>query len=192
MAQYLNCPKCKKKVEVIEVSLGAGAESELKCVECGLVLGRKTLENAAARPTTLQRVLLAGYTPAQTDIMTVSFVKNGFADEVISSTDGEDFLTKIISLIRKKEYPKLVIIEVSIPIMNGINAALCMRAIEKGIGREKTPILFFTAKPLDEQFVRAIKFLSPAKFVPLAPKIEMEDFHQRIVQVVDLLKKEQW
>jgi hypothetical protein len=76
--------------------------------------------------------------------------------------------------------------------MNGINAALCMRSIEKGISREKVPLLFFTQRPLEDQFVKAIKFLTPAKYVPQPATDDIEAFRQRADQMVDLLKKEPW
>lgn len=191
MANTTYCPKCDKNVEILEVSRGAQSQSEFKCAECGTTLP-KAAPDQRTRPVERARIIIAGYTPAQSDIITMTFQRNGYAQDVKAYENGEDFLTKVTALVGKKEPPKLVIIEVGMPIMNGINAALCMRAIEKGISREKIPILFFTIKPLEEQFVRAIKFLAPAKYVPLPANVDMDTFRNRVEQVVELLKREQW
>jgi len=138
------------------------------------------------------KVVAAGYTPVQVDMMTAALVRSAYADDIINCADGDKFLSQITQLIRTKNPPRLTIIEVAMPIMNGINAALCMRSIEKAVSREKIPILYFTQRKLDDPFVRAIKFLSPAKYVPLPPKPDTETFRQRVDQMVELLKKENW
>jgi len=193
VANYTHCPKCNKDVEVIEVSIGTrGAETIIRCAECGMVLASRGGETTEQKQQPTATVLVVGYTPAQADILTAAFLRNRYADEVLSCANGEEFLVMMTKLFRARKTPKLIVMEVSMPIMNGINAALCMRSIEKGVSREKAPLLFFTQRPLDDQFIKAIKYLTPAKYVPQPSGSDIESFRQRADQIVDLLKKEPW
>ena len=52
------------------------------------------------------------------------------------------------------------------PVVNGVNAAIAMRAIEKGYDLKKPiPILFFTAKQCDETFKKVLSYTTPAKYI---------------------------
>ena len=191
MTKNAYCPKCDKEVETVEVSIGAEGESATRCSECGNTLAQTSPRDNSVE-TNKKRIVVCGYSPVQSDIMAAAFVRNGFANELITCSNGEEFLVNVINCLKKKKRPNLIITEVQMPIMNGINASICMRSIEKGVSREKIPLLFFTSKPLEDQFVRAIKFLTPAKYVPLPPKADLDTFRQRVEQIVDLLKKENW
>lgn len=192
MAHYTYCPKCNKDVEVVEVSMGTrGGGATLRCAECGAVLAEKK-ESAPDEKLKLSRVITAGYSDLQNDLIIAALVRTQYADVVEGCANGEEFLVKTTNLLYKRAVPKLIILEVNMPIMNGINAALCLRSIEKGIGAGKIPILFFTQKSLDEMFTKAIKFLTPAKYVPLPPNADIETFRKRADQIAELLKAEKW
>jgi len=192
VTESVYCPTCEKNTEILEISMGTrGAETALRCSKCGTIISQKKEESIGkARAGT--QIVSAGYTSAHADIISEAFIRNGYAEDIINFANGNAFLTEITRLLREKVPPKLVLIEVAMPIMNGINAALCMRSIEKGIGKDKIPILYFTQKELDDPFVRAIKFLNPAKYVPAPPKVDNDIYQQRVDQLIELLKKEGW
>lgn len=207
MVQYAYCPKCDKDAELVEVSLGTrGGESTLRCAECGHIIANFAKDYSKQGPIgqgaaprgegrekeKLIRVVSAGFTDVQNDLLISAVVRAKYADAFDHCANGEEFLSRMTSLLHKKERPRLIILEVNMPIMNGINSALCLRSIEKGIADEKVPILFFTQKSLDDMFTRAIKFLSPAKYVPLPPNPGADVFKKRAEQVVELLKQETW
>lgn len=200
MSRYTYCPKCNHDVEAFEVSEGTrGEKASLKCSQCGTKLAdlstvpEAPARAAAAHPAAVSSpVVMAGYNGLQNDIITAALMRGKYCDKMEYTANGEEFLAKISSLLHERHRPKLIIIEANMSIMNGINAALCMRSIEKGVGREKTPILFLTTKPLDEMFTRAIKFLTPAKYVPLPPNPDVNSFRARVEQVVELLHREKW
>ncbi len=196
MVDYAYCPKCNKDVELVEVSLGTrGAESVIRCTECGYTISHKseeTEEEVKRQAPPSAHVVIVGYTAVNADLLTAAIVRKGFAEEVSTCNNGEEYLVNIIKLLRDKNPPKLIITEVKMPILNGINASLCLRSIENGMGRAKIPILFFSQKELDDQFERAVKFLTPARYVPLPKELDTEAFRQRAEKMLDLLMKEQW
>jgi len=195
LVDYAYCPKCNKDVELVEISLGTrGAESALRCTECGYTIAHKSEETGqikkAAPPAA--RVVLVGYSAVNADLLTAAIVRKGFAEEISACANGEEYLVSVIKMLRDKNPPKLIITEVTMPVMNGINASLCLRSIENGMGKSKIPILFFTQRELDDQFRRAVKFLTPARYVPLPQNADTEIFRQRAEKMLDLLMKEQW
>ena len=200
MAQYTYCPDCNHEVETIEVSMGtSGGGTSLRCIECGKVLaeiadkfrpGGISQEYGGSVPGA--RVITAGYSGVQNDLLIASLMRAKFADSVEPCANGEEFLKLMTRILHNKEKPRLVVLEVQMAIMNGINSALCLRSIEKGIGKAKVPILFFTRKPLDDMFSKAIKFLTPAKYVPLPKDADAEIFRNRADQVAELLLESAW
>ena len=196
VAQHGYCPRCGKEVEAIEITAGTrGSSATLRCIECGQVLAElpdQSRRESADEKMKLSRVVAAGYSDVQNNILIAALVRNQYTDIVDHCANGEEFLRRMTSLLHKKEPPKLIILEVNMPIMNGINSALCLRSIEKGIGGDKIPILFFTQKDLDDMFTRAIKFLTPAKYVPLPHNPDTETFRKRADQIAELLKMGTW
>lgn len=196
MVDYAYCPKCNKDVEIVEISIGTrGAESTLRCSECGYTISHRpggAKDEAGRGAPSVAHVVIVGYTAVNADLLTAAIVRKGFAEEVSACASGEEYLVNVIKLLRDKNPPKLIITEVKMPIMNGINASLCLRSIENGMGRGKIPILFFTQRELDDQFKRAVKFLTPARYVPIPQNPDTEAFRQRVEKMLELLMNEKW
>ena len=65
-----------------------------------------------------------------------------------------------------------------------------MRAIEKALNINPTPILFFTAYKCDENFKKIFSFCEPAKYVNKGVSSTPDQLASRIAQVVERLLKD--
>ena len=87
----------------------------------------------------------------------------------------------------------LLILDVPMPYLNGINAAIGIRAIEKIYPKHSLiPILFLTRKPIDDTFKKVIKYLSPAKYASLGPSDIPKELVPRLSRIIALLSQEAW
>jgi len=137
------------------------------------------------------RVIIVGYEDPIKKILATA-LRTRFASEVAACPSGEALLTELTKNVRNEHLPGLIILEINMPVMNGINTALCLRSLERGADvAEPTPILFFTNRELDETFRKVIRFVAPAKFLPIG-EINQAAFTEKAAQVADLLAKEGW
>ena len=185
----LYCPSCGEKVEYF-VMLADG--DELKhCSICGLILMEEEPEEK------IQIKILQHVVAAEDSTILLKTVSRMLQDKKISKSvdackNGEEFITTVVERVKKNLPISLVILDVNMPILNGINAAVIMRAIEKGYDKKRPiPILFFTAYKCDDTFKKVLKYCKPAKYINKGAGTSPEQFAERLYQVVSQLLAEQ-
>lgn len=186
------CKACNDEVEILFISEGMRGEEVPRCAICGADI-------ASDKVSTIKQgelsdlVFIAGYCAEKADLLEKSLLEGQIATKVARCESGEDLIMKLVMAIRRRKPPRLIILETNMPIMNGINSALCIRAIEKGLGiKPPTHILFFTSKELDDGFKKAIKFLKPAKYVPIDRSSDKRAFSERVGKMTGVLAREHW
>ena len=79
---------------------------------------------------------------------------------------GEEVLTALSKALEDGKSPSLLILDLRIPIMNGINVAIAVRAYERGFNlSEKIPIVFLFNPPEQASFEKVIRFCQPLRVV---------------------------
>ncbi len=120
------------------------------------------------------------------DIMIV----RGLAEDVQVCENGAEFLTSYTRDILMKRPPGLVMLDVVMPILNGINAAVAARSVEKAFGDRKTPLLFFTVKQCDDSFRRLLNYSAPAMYINKGRESSPDKMRSRVEAVISRLWKE--
>jgi CheY-like chemotaxis protein len=187
----LYCPSCGEQVEFF-VMLNEGDEIK-HCSSCGLILleDEKT-KSDKKKIKTLQNVLAAEDNNLLLRTVTRMLKDKKITKTVDATKNGEDFITTAVNRIKNDKPISLVILDVNMPILNGINAAVIFRAIEKGYGKKRpTPILFFTSYKCDDTFKKVLKYCKPAKYINKGTGASPEEFAERLYQVVYQLLSEQ-
>lgn len=180
------CPGCGGEVKVY-VMLSAGGEVE-HCEQCGAPI---TDDQAPAAAAPLENVIVVEDTALLREILADILKARGVTQNVYNCVNGSNFLSTFTSLLLKKSRVGLVILDINMPVMNGINAAIAMRAIERAFGLESpSPLLFFTVKPSDEQFRKLLKFCSPALYINKGTAATPLEMQERVNKVVNQLLKE--
>lgn len=150
-----------------------------------------TADESILTPERRGRVIIVGYGDPHKRILAQA-LRARFASEVAACPSGEALLTEYTRTLRGNTPPGVIILETNMPVMNGINTALCVRSLERGAHlKPVTPILFFTNRDLDDTFRKVIHFVAPAKYLPMGDIAE-EPFSTKVAQVADLLAKEPW
>jgi two-component system OmpR family response regulator len=88
--------------------------------------------------TERRKILIADDEPSIREILSIQLARMGY--EVLIAGDGAEALT-----VYEKEKPDLVILDVMMPRMNGLEACQKIRALEKKSGR-RVPVIFLTAR----------------------------------------------
>jgi len=85
-----------------------------------------------------RKILIADDEPSIREILSIQLARMGY--EVLIAADGVEALA-----VYEKEKPDLVILDVMMPRMNGLEACQKIRALEKKSGR-RVPVIFLTAR----------------------------------------------
>ena len=186
----LYCPSCGEDVEYFVMV--SGGEELAHCSNCGLILQMDHQPKKEQKIRPLQYVIAAEDSPLLLKSIASMMKEKGISKEVESCKNGEEFITKVTARLKDNLPISLSILDVAMPILNGINAAVIFRAIEKGFDKKRfTPILFFTSYKCDDTFKKVLKYTAPAKYINKGTGSSPEQFAERLLQVVSQLLAEQ-
>ncbi len=177
------CPSCG--VEVDAVPLTYEGKVVWQCPICGLILQED--ESTLAQPKILEKVVVAEDSETTASLIKKVLVNRKYARDVVLTSNGVEFISAITEIFKNDEPLNLVILDVEMPILNGIQAALSFREIERKSGRGKTPILFFTGRPADEKFKMILKRLQPSSYVNKGTSQNPMDLMKRMEKVMKIL-----
>ena len=162
------------------------------CSICGLILHKAEARKPVEKLKTLQNVVAAEDSPVLLKTLSRMLVDKNITRGVEPCQNGEEFITAVVERLKKNLPISLVILDVNMPILNGINAAVILRAIERGFGKKRpAPILFFTSYRCDDTFKKVLKYCAPARYINKGTGSSSEEFAQRLYEVVCQLLAEQ-
>ena len=176
----MTCPACGFRSQPDHVP--RGRLTFLTCSSCGMVVSARSGELAAApRPPSaasgdeaatariatgmIGHLILADDSALLRDAAMKALPQTRAGVGVETVADGFELLTRFVASHREGAPPSAIVMDVTMPIIDGKNAALMLRAIEDAFGKPPTPIIFFTLKPHDEGFQRLIDYLGVARHV---------------------------
>ncbi len=200
------CPECQTDVEVARVSMGTQGIEEARCTICGSTvpldseagsvgLGGLEFQDDSISVPTMNKLMVVGYNDRVERILTDQLNLRNMAREIVTAKNGEEMIIKVIQDLQRgfDNEISLIMLDVPMPFLNGINAAIGLRVTERSYSNHKLiPLLFLTRKPCDDTFKKVIKFLAPAKYAGLGPSEEPAELVPRLSKVVALISKEKW
>jgi CheY-like chemotaxis protein len=205
------CPTCQADVEVVAVSMGTEGIERPRCSNCGSFLDEEkpagqefSLAEDQQAPVfsadsvaipVFKTVLIVGYRDDVRGLILEQMTLKNMAREIVPCVNGEEMIIQTINVLQRGEDGEvsLVVLDVPMPFLNGINAAIGLRAVERTYsGHRLVPLLFLTRKPCDETFKKVIKFLAPAKYAGLGPSDNPAELGPRLGRIISLISQEKW
>ena len=185
MSEQKYCPSCGVMVDTIVLMKGGG--EEIACHNCAFVFKVSTKPIHA-----LRAVLTAEDSPVLLRKVAEMLEARQIARTVITCKNGEEFIEKAVSRLRAGLPISMAILDITMPILNGVNAAIALRAIERGVGvAKKIPVLFFTANKCDANLKKVLSYCAPAHCINKGTGSSPEEFADRIYNVIAGLLQEQ-
>jgi len=137
----------------------------LICAYCGFTLG-------VERPWKEKEVSVETYALIAEDsdfarkLLKGLVSKAKLASEVIAVTNGLELITKFKELQNNNVKINFAVIDLSMPVMDGITAASIIRSLEEDEDNvAKIPIVFFSAVKADEELRKQMELLAPAHYL---------------------------
>jgi len=159
MGNTIYCPGCGEEVEPFVV-IEKGDEIT-KCSICGL-----NLSEMGEKEVKLSSILLAEDSKLLREMAQDILIKKGIARRVNIYEDGEALIEGYIKSLTALEEVSLIILDIKMPNVTGLEAGLAIRDVERDFDVKKpVPILFFSAMQADKDMRELLNKLSPAAYV---------------------------
>ena len=181
------CAGCGENVETF-TKLRVDSENvvdEECCIHCDMRIEDLSQE----QPTALGTVLLSDDSLMMREMLTDVIINDHLAREVVTSKQGADFLTQFTRMAIEKKEVSMVVLDVTMPLFGGVNAAIALRAVERAFKIKPTPIMFFTAHKCDEKFKKLLHYCKPALYLNKGSSSTPEALSGRISNVFVQLGK---
>lgn len=171
-----------------------GNLKQIICGNCQFKISEKVIavgnapadavQAAPAGPKTLGTVLSAEDTAGIRAALHDALIQRQIAKTVVSTENGFEALIAFHKAVRQQVKLDLLVLDVNMPILDGINLAVCIRAAERAAGLPKHPILFFTSNLCDDAFRRALEYLAPARYINKGEGNTGMEFGERLATVL--------
>lgn len=110
-----------------------------------------------------------------------------FSANVLAFENGLEFTTTFSRLLSERASIDVAIIDLNMPIMDGLTAARTIRAIEAQHKVPPVPIVFFSAIKADDSLRTQMEILSPASYVNKGSDPDPDRLAERVEQLVGYL-----
>jgi CheY-like chemotaxis protein len=158
---------------------------ELTCAYCGFTLDVQKLWE----PSTISEghVIVAEDSKYVRDIITDVIMTRNLSSHVMSFENGLEMITAFSKLVAEKASVSMAIIDLNMPVMDGITAARTIRAIEQQHKLAATPIVFFSATIADDALKAQMELLTPASYVNKGSDADPDKLAERVEHLVGYL-----
>jgi CheY-like chemotaxis protein len=120
-------------------------------------------------------------------LLNATLINRKLTQTVISTVNGQEFIKVFSKRLTDHQPVNLVILDLEMPVMNGIMAARVMRTIEQKVAVKAVPILFFSARKCDEELRKQLSIFSPAIYVNKGSETDPAKLMSRIDRLVEYL-----
>lgn len=181
MSDKIYCPSCGEEVELFVV-IEKGDEIT-KCSSCGL-----NLSDVSETGIKLSKVLLAEDSKLLREMAQEIFIKKGLTNDIQVFEDGEALIESYIRALTNYETTSLIVLDIKMPNVGGLEAGLAVRDVEKDFSAVKpAPILFFSAVKADDGLRELLNKLSPAAYVNKGQESRSDILAERLYKVISKL-----
>jgi CheY-like chemotaxis protein len=181
-APFRYCPSCGERVYTYTV-LKEGVV-ELRCSPCGFPV---TLVQGPSIQA-LDCIITVDDNRFFLSFLADLLVDRGLTANVISCESAAQFLTSVTQRLHQGLPSPLAILDIVMEPMDGITAAMALRAVEQGLGAARPiPLLFLSAARYDETLSKLIARCQPALYLNKGSDATPDKLGPRLEKVIGYL-----
>jgi CheY-like chemotaxis protein/DNA-directed RNA polymerase subunit RPC12/RpoP len=156
---------------------------EIKCAYCGFILD---IERLSELKKTVVRghALIADDSKYTRRIIEDILREKKFAEHVESFKNGAALIAAYAKLLSENKPVDVAIIDVNMPVMDGLTAAKTLRALEVQKNAASVPIVFFSGEKADEHLKKQMEELAPALYMNKSADPDPDNLAKRVEELV--------
>lgn len=133
-----------------------------------------------------EHCLIAGYNAWQMGALRTLVEEKKLAKQHSAILNGAEFLEIAGKTFREQKPIDLIITEIKMSILNGIQSCVAFRSFERGFGlKTVAPVVLFTEVPIDQNIQKTVEYLKPCKYLQSTP--DRAEFERRATALIDRL-----
>jgi CheY-like chemotaxis protein len=158
---------------------------EVTCAYCGFTLDVQKLWEPSEIGEA--HILVADDSKYVREIIVGALKSSKFHANVIPVENGLELTAAFSRLTTENTPVDIAIIDLNMPIMDGVTAARTIRSIEAQRKKRAAPIIFFSAVKADEALRAQMDMLAPASYVNKGSDPDPDSLAERVEQLVGYL-----
>lgn len=160
---------------------------EFTCIYCGFVLDVQRLWEREISKASEGYSLVAEDSQFVNKIIIDVLRSNQFSKNLKAFYNGLELIKAYSELLSKGAKIDIAIIDLNMPVMDGLTAARTIRSMEAQHKILPAPIVFFSAVKADDTLRKQMEMLSPASYMNKGTDPHPEKLAERVVQLVGYL-----
>jgi CheY-like chemotaxis protein len=159
-------------------------QKALTCMYCGFILDIENIEKKKEVPEMTYALIAEDSTFAR-KLLKDLVSRAKLTSEVIAVTNGLELIMEFKKLRQNKAKISFSIIDLSMPVMDGLTAASVLRYLEEN--DVKIPIVFFSAVKSDEELKKQMELLAPAFYLNKGSEPDPRNLADRIYVLLNFI-----
>lgn len=200
MEETIYCVCCGENVEFNTIE--RDGRMEYTCIFCGFPLSvedtplKVSVEDEGeavpsrrikdAKPEKLEEsyILIAEDSKYTRKIIQDLLVEKRFADHVLTFENGLELTTTYARLVSEGKSVEVAILDINMPVMDGLTAAKTLRSIESQKRIPYVPIAFFSSVKADENLKTQMEMLAPANYLNKGSDPDPDKLAERVEKLI--------
>jgi CheY-like chemotaxis protein len=162
MGETKYCLCCNEEVPFS--TLTRNERIEVACVYCGFTLDVKKIYETQT-PAEKGHALIADDSKYTRKIIEDLLKEKEYSENVQSFENGLVLISAYSKLLNEKQPVDIAIIDLNMPVMDGLTAARMMRSLEAQNNIRAVPIIFFSAEKADDNLKKQMEILGHANYM---------------------------
>lgn len=159
---------------------------ELQCEYCGFILDIQALYEPEI-DVKKGYALIADDSKYTRKIIEDILTERKFSEYIISFENGAAIIQAYSKLLSENSVVDLAIIDLNMPVIDGLTAARTLRSLETKNNVRKVPIVFFSSKKADEVLKKHMEELKPAIYVNKTNDPDPDKLAKRVDDIVSFV-----
>ncbi len=159
---------------------------EERCIYCGFVLDVQT---AVTQSADIEKghALIADDSKYTRKMIREILEEKNYSGNIGSFQNGAELVSAYGKCLSEKKHVHVAIIDLNMPVMDGIKAAMTLRSLEAKEQSRQVPIVFFSGLKADENLKRKLGELAPAVYLNKSADPDPDKLATRIEDLVSFV-----
>ena len=180
------CLCCNEEVPFSTVT--RNERIEVTCLYCGFTLDVKKMHEPQ-KPAEKGHALIADDSKYTRKIIEELLKEKKYSENVQSFENGLMLISAYSKLLTEKQPVDIAIVDLNMPVMDGLTAARMMRSLEEQNGSRAVPIIFFSAEKADDNLKKQMETIGHANYMNKGTDPDPDALAARVEMLISYLRE---
>ena len=175
--------------QVVSSVIERQGKREERCIYCGFILDVQK-EKPLRISTKKGHALIAEDSRYTRKMIEEILQEKNFSGYIESFENGADLVSAYARLLSEKKNVDVAIIDLNMPVLDGLKTAMTLRTLEVQKDAGSVPIVFFSGVKADDDLKRLLEELAPAVYFNKSTDPDPDKLAKRIEELVGFILTE--